>query len=238
MSCPSSNSEVPREREHARATPLETAAEVDVFQQPQLAIPAERAKHLSTHEDALVAVPVAGDPVAHAVDPGDRAQTPPGLVEEVLERSADHPRVGESFVDQRERPRRRKRVGVQKEQDVATRDRRARVHQLRASRAARTDHPGAARGHTLGGVGIGGGGHDDLRVLDVPKRAEPVERARERVGVVAHGNDDREARRHHRPRARSLAGSTSRHVVHHPVRTVSTNSGGRRSASISRASAS
>src|SRR5262249_50742095 len=42
--------------------------------------------------------------------------------------------------------------------------------------------------------------------------------------------------RQNRPLSRSLAGRISRHVVHHPVRIVSTNSGGSFSFSISRAS--
>ena len=52
--------------------------------------------------------------------------------------------------------------------------------------------------------------------------------ARERTDVCRLGQK--------RPRARSLAGRISRQVVHQPVRIVSVNSGGRPSASISRAS--
>ena len=50
------------------------------------------------------------------------------------------------------------------------------------------------------------------------------------------GDEDEPSHAQYFPRRRSLAGSTSRHVVHQPVSTVSTNSSGNRSARISAAS--
>lgn len=88
--------------------------------------------------------------------------------------------------------------------------------------------------------------HDDLASahehhLRRARRASArrrIERQRDRDAEEQRGETTARQLSQNRPRARSLAGSTSRHVVHHPVRIVSTNSGGNDSASISRASAS
>ena len=126
---------------------------------------------------------------------------------------------------------------MQEEQRVATGGGRARVHELGARGAVR---PQQARASGHGGgraLDVAGRGDDHLGAGDAGQPGQVRERPRERGGVVASGDDDRQPGRHqNRPCERSRPGSTSRHVVHQPVRTVSANSGGSPSASISFAS--
>jgi hypothetical protein len=105
--------------QHAPARPLEPLAEVEILHDRERAIAPERAEDVGAHEDALVTVVVAGEPVADAVDPSDGPQAPDGLREQVLERPADDPRIGQHPPDQLERLKRRRRVRMDEEEDVA-----------------------------------------------------------------------------------------------------------------------
>ena len=161
--------------EDAPAATLEPLGEVEVLQEPEVAVAAEFPEDRRPHEDALIAVVVAGDPVAHAIDVGDQPQAGRALGEEVLERASHRAAVGQGLRDQPERVRRWGRIGVEEEQHVAARDRGAGIHQRGARRPARPDEPRAAGDGPLGAVGVAPRGHDDLAGGDVPEAGEVVE---------------------------------------------------------------
>src|SRR6266508_3210867 len=184
--------------QHGPPLPLQPPRQVQVLQKRQVPVPAHASEGAGPDEDALITVVVACQPVADPVDPGDHAEAPAGLGEQVLERAADHQGIRQRLADQREGGHGREGIRVEEEQGVAARLRRPRIHQGRASGASGPKDAPPSGGDPRRALGIARSGHDHLRLRDTRETLEPVESAAECRGVVPAGHDDGHARRHAR----------------------------------------
>lgn len=136
--------------QHRPASSLQALAQIEILHQAKIAIAAEIPKNAGAHEDSLIAIVVAREPVAPPVDPTDRAQAPASFEKAVLERAAKDFRV----LQQRLHPHQGipwgQRVGMEEKQDIAACNISGRVHQGRTARMRRPNQSRATRYRSFG----------------------------------------------------------------------------------------